>query len=69
VWSTRIDLTLPSLGKVTAVVALRNGEVQCQVQVATRDAEARLGDARADLDAALRSQSLDLAQCAISHAS
>lgn len=66
-WSTRIDLTLESLGNVTAVVALRNGEIQCNLRVGTRDAQARLNDARSDLDAALRRQSLALAQWAISH--
>lgn len=67
IWSTRIDLTLDSLGEVTAVIALRNGQIHCNLGVGTRDAHARLDDARADLDEALRRQSLELAQCAISH--
>lgn len=66
-WSTRLEITLPSLGEVHAVISLCNDSVECRVSVASRDAQSRLDEARHDLDAALRRCSLELAQCSVSH--
>lgn len=66
-WSTRVDLTLPSLGGVRAVISLCNGTVECRLSVDSRDAQARLGEARQDFDEALRRCSLALAHCSVSH--
>ncbi|HZQ60913.1 MAG TPA: flagellar hook-length control protein FliK, partial [Casimicrobiaceae bacterium] len=66
-WSTRVDLTLESLGPVSAIISLRNDSIECRLSVASRDAQSRLSEARQDLDSALRRRSLELTQCSVTH--
>ena len=67
VWSARFDMDLPSLGRVQALVSVRDGRLDCRLHVAGGQADARLTNARADLEHALRARDLALAQCMIDH--
>ncbi|MDQ6620901.1 MAG: flagellar hook-length control protein FliK [Pseudomonadota bacterium] len=66
-WSVRIELSLPSLGPVNAVISLANGRVECRLNVLSRHAKGRLDEARQDLHAALQDHDLPLSHCLVQH--
>lgn len=66
-WNTRIALTLPSLGTVTALVRVTGDALECRLTASTHEAAARLTQGRDNLAAAVLRHALDLDLCTVAH--
>ena len=67
VWHTRITIDLPSLGTIEATVAIDGAFLRCALRARTEAAATRLGDAKAELTAAVRDAGLGALQCEVHH--
>ncbi len=66
--SSRIELDLPVLGRVAAVISVRGQGVSCRITAATETGRRRLDAAGPDLATALSDRALALASFTVEHA-
>ncbi len=67
--ASRIELELPMLGRITALVSVRDAQVSCRITAVSQSVQRQLEGAGPDLAAALQSHALALSRFAIEHAS